>query len=224
MNELAPITIEPEGRADASIILMHGLGADGHDFEPLVPELDLPSSLHLRWVFPQAPVRQVTVNGGMAMRAWYDIEGMDPQAAEDEPGIRESARFIEELIRADRDNGIPAKRIVLAGFSQGGAMALHVALRWPERICGIAALSCYLPLGSLLAAEASPAINGLPVFMAHGTSDPVVALAMAETARDALRSRGCAVDWHTYPMGHGVCEKEVADLRAWILLALRTAG
>jgi len=217
MNEQGKVLIQPRNPPDAVVILLHGLGADGHDFEPLVPELHLPDSPAIRWVFPHAPVRAVTVNGGYRMRAWYDVIAMDAQAPEDETGIRESARTVGSLIRAERERGIPSDRIVLAGFSQGGAVALFTALRWSERLAGVAALSCYLPLSGRLPAEAHPANTALPVFMAHGTADPVVPLQLAEAARDLLTAMGHDLAWHTYPMQHGVCQQEVGDLREWLL-------
>ena len=217
---LDTVEIEPRTAADAAVVLMHGLGADGHDFESLVPELRLPIAPPVRWVFPHAPVRPVTINGGWRMRAWYDIVAIDRRAPEDEAGIRESAEAIGALVRRERERGVPAERIVLAGFSQGGAMALFTALRWPERLGGVVALSCYLPLGAALAAEAHPANAAVPIFMAHGTMDPIVPAALGEGTRDLLRSRGYDVEWHEYPMPHSVCAPEVEDLRAWLLRAL----
>jgi phospholipase/carboxylesterase len=217
---LETVEADPGTAADAAVVLMHGLGADGHDFESLVPELRLPVSPSVRWVFPHAPVRPVTINGGHRMRAWYDIVALDRGAAEDDRGIRQSAEAIGALVRRERSRGIPADRIVLAGFSQGGAMALFTALRWPERLGGVAALSCYLPLAAALPAEAHPANAAVPVFMAHGTMDPIVPSALGEGSRDLLRSRGYEVEWRTYPMPHSVCAPEVDDLRAWLLRAL----
>ncbi len=219
------VEVEPgTAAADAAVVLMHGLGADGHDFESLVPELRLPSSPSLRWVFPHAPVRPVTINGGTRMRAWYDIAAIDRRATEDEAGIRESAQAIGALVRRERERGVRAERIVLAGFSQGGAMALFTALRWPERLGGVVGLSCYLPLAAALGAEAHPANAAVPVFMAHGTLDPIVPVALGEGTRDLLRSRGYDVEWHDYPMPHSVCAPEVGDLRAWLLRALPPRG
>jgi phospholipase/carboxylesterase len=218
---LETVEIEPRtAAADAAVVLMHGLGADGHDFESLVPELRLPSSPSVRFVFPHAPVRPVTINGGHRMRAWYDIAGLDRRALEDDAGIRQSAEAIGELVRREQGRGIAADRIVLAGFSQGGAMALFTALRWPERLGGVVALSCYMPVGGTLPAEAHPANAAVPVFMAHGTMDPIVPTALGEGSRDLLRSRGYDVEWHTYPMPHSVCAPEVDHLRAWLLRAL----
>ena len=227
MSGLRLDTVEVEPRAaaaDAAVVLMHGLGADGHDFESLVPELRLGKAPPVRWVFPHAPERPVTINGGYRMRAWYDIVAIDRRAVEDEAGIRESSEAIGALVRRERERGIPADRIVLAGFSQGGAMALFAGLRWPERLGGIVALSCYLPLAAKLPAEAHPANAAVPVFMAHGTMDPIVPSALGEGSRDLLRSRGYDVEWHTYPMPHSVCAPEIDDLRAWLLRALPSRG
>jgi len=213
---LETVEIEPQTAAGAAVVLMHGLGADGHDFESLVPELHLPAP-SVRWVFPHAPVRPVTINGGQRMRAWYDIAGIDRRAPEDETGIRASAEDIGALVRRERERGVAADRIVLAGFSQGGAMALFTALRWPERLAGAVALSCYLPLAATLPAEAHPANAAVPIFMAHGTFDPLVPTPLGEGSRDLLRSRGYDVAWHSYPMPHSVCAQEVADLREWLV-------
>jgi phospholipase/carboxylesterase len=219
-RRLETIEVEPRAAADAAVVLMHGLGADGHDFESLVPELRLPVSPSIRWVFPHAPVRPVTINSGFQMRAWYDIVGLDRRSPEDEAGIRESAEAIGALVRRERERGIAADRLVLAGFSQGGAMALFTALRWPERLAGVVGLSTYLPLAAKLQEEAHPANAAAPVFMAHGTFDPIVPPALGEGSRDLLRSRGHDVEWHTYPMPHSVCGDEVRDLRGWLLRAL----
>jgi len=221
---LETVEVEPRAEADAAVVLMHGLGADGHDFESLVPELRLPASPAVRWVFPHAPVRPVTINGGARMRAWYDIGGFDRHAREDEAGIRESAEGVFSLVHRERERGIAAGRIVVAGFSQGGAMALFAALRWPERLAGIVALSTYLPLAPKLEKEAHPANAAAPVFMAHGTFDPILPLALGEGSRDLLRSRGHDVEWHAYPMPHSVCSDEVRDLRGWLLRALPAPG
>lgn len=219
-GRLPAFEIEPGRPADASIILMHGLGADGHDFEALVFELRLPEVPAIRWVFPHAPVRPVTLNGGMPMRAWYDIAGLERRSEEDESGIRASAKAIRELVHRERERGVPADRIVLAGFSQGGAMALFTALREPVRLGGVLALSTYLPLAGLLEAEADPANASTPIFMAHGALDPIVPIALAESTRDLLRSRDYEVSWHTYAMPHSVTAEEVADVRGWLLRIL----
>jgi phospholipase/carboxylesterase len=219
-TRLDTVEVSPPLPARASVILMHGLGADGHDFESLVPELHMPEATAIRWVFPDAPVRPVTLNGGVRMRAWYDIVSIDRRAVEDEVGIRESADGLRALVRRERERGIPARRIVLAGFSQGGAMALFTALREAERLAGVLALSTYLPLARTLAAEAHPANAAVSIFMAHGTLDPIVPLSLGEASRDRLRSRGYEVEWRTYAMAHGVCAEEVADVRQWLLRVL----
>ena len=214
------VEIEPRSRADASVVLLHGLGADGHDFESLVPELRLPASTAVRWVFPHAPVRPVTINGGARMRAWYDITGFDRRALQDEAGIRESAETVRTLVEREHERGIASDRIVLAGFSQGGAIALFAGLRQPARLAGILALSTYLPLADRLAAEAHPANAAVPILLAHGTSDPIVPLALAEGSRALLRERGYEVDFRTYPMPHSLCAEEVTDIREWLIRVL----
>jgi phospholipase/carboxylesterase len=203
----------PRAAAEAAVIWLHGLGADGHDFEPIVPELRLESALRVRFVFPHAPVQPVTINGGYAMRAWYDI-GNDRR--QDEAGIRASQARVEALIARERTRGVTARRIVLAGFSQGGAIALQTALRHPERLAGVLALSTYLPLAETLAAEAHPANRDAPIFMAHGTQDPLIPLARAAASRDTLRALGYDVQWREYPMPHSVCAEEIAEIGAWL--------
>ena len=197
-----------------SVLWLHGLGADGHDFEPIVPELEV--GIPVRFVFPHAPVRPVTINGGMAMRAWYDILGFDRRAQEDAAGIRASAAAVTLLIDRELERGIPSDRIVLAGFSQGGAIALHTALREPRALAGVLALSTYLPLQSTLARERSAANAGMPIFMAHGTGDSVLPLALAEASRRALEALGYGVEWHSYSMAHSVCVEEVSAIGAWL--------
>jgi len=205
------------GRAPASaVIWLHGLGADGHDFEPLVPELVLPGERAVRFIFPHAPMRPVTLNGGFAMRAWYDITAIDRRAPEDESGIRTSQAAVETLIRRENSRGIAAERIVLAGFSQGGAMALFTGTRYAQRLAGIMGLSCYQVLAKRLDAERVPANQSTPVFLAHGTQDPVVPLALGEESRRQLEAAGYPVEWHTYSMPHAVCPQEVADIGAWL--------
>ena len=201
------------GAVDASIIWLHGLGADGHDFEPIVPELPLPAGLRARFVFPHAPVQSVTINYGHVMPAWYDVYGDGRQDAD---GIRVSQGRIEALIARERARGVSTRRIVLAGFSQGGAIALQTGLRHPERLAGILALSTYLPLAETLGAEANPANRDVPIFMAHGTEDPVIPLQRAAISRDQLRKLGHQVEWHEYPMPHAVCPEEIADVGAWL--------
>jgi phospholipase/carboxylesterase len=221
-TELDTVVIEPAGTAQAAIIWMHGLGADAHDFEPLVPHLQWPASPGLRFIFPNAPVRQVTINNGMRMRAWYDILSMDIPQRQDEAGIRDSGRLIERLIVQQREQGIPGERIILAGFSQGGAMALHAGLRYPERLAGILALSAYLPLAETVASEAHPANTGVPIMMTHGDHDPVIAPRHALASRDHLQSSGYKIDWHVYPMAHEVCWEEIKDIRDWLGRVLGT--
>ncbi len=206
------------------MILLHGLGADGHDFEPLAAELGLLESPAVRWVFPHAPIRPVTINGGTRMRAWYDILGLDRRSVQDEAGIRESARNVWALVARERERRIAADRIVLAGFSQGGAIALFAGLRSPERLAGILALSTYVPLAESLDAEAHPANAAVPIFMAHGTFDPLVPLSLGEGSRELLAARGYDVDWHAYPMPHRVCPEEVADIRRWLVRVLPPRG
>ena len=219
-NDSDSVLVEPRSPARTSVILLHGLGADGHDFESIVPELRLPDSMATRFVFPHAPVRPVTLNGGHRMRAWYDLYGLDRSSHEDETGIRQSAEAAHRLIRRESERGIAADRIVLAGFSQGGAVALFAGLRYPERLAGILALSTYLPLAATLEAEAHPANAAVSIFMAHGTLDPVVALGLAQHSKDALLARGLPVDWRTYRMPHSVSAEEIADIRAWLLEVL----
>ena len=197
-----------------SVIWLHGLGADGSDFVPIVPALGLRTPV--RFVFPHAPMRPVTINGGMVMRAWYDVLTLEGVRQEDETGIRESARRVEGLIAAEVARGVAPARVILAGFSQGGAMALHVGLRHAARLGGLLVLSAYLPLAHAVLAEASPAGRGTPVFLGHGTQDPLIPLARARKARDALAALGCPVEYHEYPIGHTVADAEIRDLAAWL--------
>ncbi|MEY4761549.1 MAG: hypothetical protein RLZZ200_1405 [Pseudomonadota bacterium] len=211
------VVLSPEGRAaDAAVIWLHGLGADGHDFVPLVPELGLPPSAAIRFVFPHAQVRPVTINNGYSMRAWYDITALNAAGRDDETGIRESSQRILAYIARERVAGVPSNRIVLAGFSQGGAMALYTGLRHDEPLGGILALSTYLPLKAKLPAEAHAANRQVPILMCHGTRDPVVTHALGAASRDALVAQGYAVDWREYPMEHSLCPPEIADLTAWL--------
>lgn len=204
----------------ASILILHGLGADGRDFVPVAEHLDLSSVGPVRFVFPSAPVIPVTINGGYAMPAWYDILGADLIARQDEAGMRRTQAAIEQLIAREVERGIPAGRIVLAGFSQGCAMALHTGLRHRERLAGIAGLSGYLPLADKLALERSPANFDVPVFLAHGLDDDVVVIERATRSRDQLTSLGYAVQWHDYAMAHSVCPEEIADLQQWLCQVL----
>ncbi|MBV2180440.1 dienelactone hydrolase family protein [Castellaniella sp. MT123] len=203
-----------------SVIWLHGLGADGHDFEPVVPELAHPDLPDIRFVFPHAPVRPVTLNQGMSMRAWFDLYGLDRDAHEDIDGIRTTRHAVTDLIAREAERGIPQERIVLAGFSQGCAMALYTGLRLEHRLAGLIGLSGYLPLRNTLAAELHPANAATPIFMAHGTDDMVVPLAFAETSRDAMTRLGCAVEWHTYPMPHGLHPQELDDIRMFLVRVL----
>jgi len=220
---LETIEVETAPNPRASIIWLHGLGADGHDFEPIVPELGLPKTLAARFVFPHAPMRAVTINGGAVMRAWYDVVAAGGDRREVEPGVRESARQIEALIDRERSRGVTDSAIVLAGFSQGGAMALHTGLRHRERLAGIMALSCFLPLADAVSAEASPANRDVPIFMAHGTHDPMIPLARGHRARDLLVGLGYQTAWHEYRMPHSVCAEEVADISDWLTKILPSA-
>jgi phospholipase/carboxylesterase len=210
------VRLEPAQPPRAAVIWLHGLGADGHDFVPIVPELNLPPELAVRFVFPHAPVRPVTINGGMRMRAWYDIYSLTRGDRQDEAGIRASAAiaqgFIEEQVRA----GIPRQRIVLAGFSQGGAIALHTGLRQSEALAGILALSTYLPLHDRLPAELTAAGRSMPILMCHGLYDQVLPLPLGAATRDGLRALGCHVEWRDYPMQHQVCAEEIADISTWL--------
>ena len=213
---LAPIEIETGPQPTATVILMHGLGADGNDFVPICNELDLGAIGPVRFVFPNAPVMPVTVNGGHAMPAWYDIYGANLEQREDDAGLRRSMAAIEALIANEKARGIAARRIVIAGFSQGCAMALLTGLRHTERLAGIAALSGYLPLAASTAAERSPANRDVPIFQAHGQRDGVIPIARAIASRDALIALGYAVDWHAYGMEHSVCMEEIDDLGRWL--------
>lgn len=217
MSELLPtVEIEPAVPATATVIWLHGLGADGHDFEPVVPELGLPAGHAIRFVFPHAPRRPVSVNGGFVMRAWYDILGFDGPVTEDAAGIRASAVQIGTLIARENARGIADDRIVLAGFSQGAAMTLHAGLRHPRRLAGLLALSGYLPLATTLAAERSPANAGTPVFLAHGEIDAVVRFPRGTATREALQRLGWQPEWHDYPIGHEVCWEELRDIGAFL--------
>ncbi|CAM0997117.1 Putative esterase [Rhodanobacter sp. Root179] len=199
-----------------SIIWLHGLGADGHDFAPIVPELVDPAWPALRFVFPHAPVRPVTINNGMSMRAWYDITGFDLTSRQDEAGIRASVAETEALIAREHERGVPAERIILAGFSQGGAIALSAGVRHAQKLAGIVALSTYLPISATVASERHAANAATPIFWGHGTADPVVVLQRGSDSRNALQALGYTVDWHTYPMAHAVCAEEIGDLRHWL--------
>ena len=216
---LETIEIATGPAPSASVIWMHGLGADGHDFEPIVPELGLPGTLQVRFIFPNAPVRPVTLNMGMAMRAWYDIIEIGG-GREDGEGLRASQAAIEQLIAAEVARGIPASRIVLAGFSQGGAIAFQTGLRHPQRLAGIMALSTYLPLAGTVEDERSAANRDLPVFMAHGSVDPMISISRAQQSRKMLEALGYPLEWHEYPMPHSVCPQEITDISDWLVRTL----
>jgi phospholipase/carboxylesterase len=215
-DDSAPIEIETRPQPNASIIWLHGLGADGHDFESIVPELGLSGSPAVRFVFPHAPYRPVTVNGGATMRAWYDIAINERGFRQDEAHILESEQTLRRLIEQERERGIDSRRIVLAGFSQGAAIALHTGLRYPQPLAGIMALSMPVPLPERIASELNPANAHVPVFLAHGTQDQVVPYPMGEYGHRLLEQIGLPVEWHSYPMAHTVTMKEVADIRAWL--------
>jgi len=211
---LETIEIETGPQPIAAVIWLHGLGADGHDFEPIVPELRV--SVPVRFVFPHAPVRPVTINMGMAMRAWYDILQLGGGGPEDEDGIRASQLLLERLIAREAARGIDAARIVLAGFSQGGAIVLQTGLRHSTRLAGILALSTYLPLAKTLADERNRSNFDTPIFMAHGTLDDLIPVAWAEASRDGLEAIGYRLEWHAYPMGHAVCPEEIEAIGQWL--------
>ncbi|MDB6158410.1 MAG: carboxylesterase [Gammaproteobacteria bacterium] len=213
---LEAIEIETGRKPTGAVIWLHGLGADGHDFAPIVPQLVGPDERPLRFVFPHAPVRPVTINGGMPMRAWYDILGFDRGIPQDTAGIRASAAEAAELISRENQRGIPTKRIVLGGFSQGGAISLFAGPRHPEKLAGIMGLSCYLLLEDLLPAERTRVNYQTPIFLAHGTQDPVVDVRRGTEARQLLEAGGYPVEWHAYPMPHSVCPQEIEDIAAWL--------
>ena len=217
---LPSIELETAPNPTASVIWLHGLGADGNDFVPIVPELRLPQSLRVRFVFPHAPVRAVTINNGMRMRAWYDIAAADLNSRADLIGVRESQAQLEAFIVRETARGMPSERIVLAGFSQGGAIALYTGLRHAERLAGIMALSTYLIAPDKLATEASAANRGVPIFMAHGTADPVVRFQWGEASKGVLEAAGYPIEWHTYRMEHSVCLEEVQAIGAWLTKVL----
>ena len=218
-----PDTVEVGGEAqvDGTVIWLHGLGADGHDFEPIVPELNLAVHADIRFIFPHAPVRPVTINGGVPMRAWYDVISLDKSGPQDEAGIRDSAASVLQLIERERERGVDASRIVLAGFSQGGAIAMHTAMRVPQRLAGLMALSTWMPLASTIGeevvdnSESQP--RELPVLMTHGTFDPLLPLAAGQHAREIMQDAGFKVQWHEYPMAHAVCAEEISEIRKWLV-------
>ncbi len=210
------LTIDPRGPVRAAVIWLHGLGADKHDFEPFAAELNLPAELGVRFVFPNAPVRPVTINSGMRMRAWYDIYGFGAGLREDEAGIRESEATLRALVDAQKALGLPATKIVVAGFSQGGAIALQTGLRYAEPLAGILALSTYLPLAAAFESERSAASASTPIWMGHGSLDMLIPTAFAKVSRKTLEKMGYSVEWHEYPMEHSVCMEEIRDIAEWL--------
>jgi phospholipase/carboxylesterase len=216
MTETLPaIEIETKPKPSHAVIWLHGLGADGNDFVPVVKELKLPP-LGIRFVFPHAPMRPVTINGGFVMRAWYDIAYQELAFKEDERGLRESQKLIEELIVRENTRGIPSSRIVLAGFSQGGVMTFQTGLRQSKPLAGLMALSSYVPMSPMIEVERNAASNSVPVFMGHGITDNIVPLALGKMSRDTLTKLGYKVDWHQYTMPHSVCAEELADIGVWL--------
>lgn len=210
------VTLDPASPPTSAVIWLHGLGADGFDFVPIVEELRLPPPLAVRFIFPHAAPRPVTINNGFVMRAWYDIKGFGPDRAEDDVGIRESDAVVRKYIDQQIAQGIAANRIAIAGFSQGGAIALQTGLRYPQRLAGVMALSTYLPLRAAVASEAAAANRDIPILMCHGLRDPIVPAELGEASRDVLQSLGYQVEWHGYPMEHQVCAAEIGDIARWL--------
>lgn len=210
------IVLDPSTAADAAVIWLHGLGADGSDFVPIVNELRLPPTLAVRFIFPHARPRPVTINNGFVMRAWYDITSLGPDRTEDEAGIRESAGVVRRYIEEQNAKGIASERIVIAGFSQGGAIAMHAGLRYPHRLAGVMALSTYLPLQQTVATEAAAANRDMPILMCHGLRDAMVPATLGKAARDVLQGLGYTIEWQAYPMEHQVCMEEVLDISKWL--------
>lgn len=219
-----PVVLEAPGDHTSTVIWLHGLGADGHDFETIVPALGLPAEHGVKFIFPHAPKQAVTVNNGLVMRAWYDIKQVNLRREVDEAGIRASAELIRPYIEAEIEKGIPAERIILAGFSQGGVMALHIGLRYPETLAGILALSTYLGLPDALAREANSANKAIPILMAHGYYDPIIDIDQARASADVLRSLSYPVEWHEFHMEHAVVMEEITLIGEWLRarLALKT--
>jgi phospholipase/carboxylesterase len=210
------VVLSPATAPSASVLVLHGLGADGWDFVPIVQELHLPDSLPVRFVFPHAPVRPITVNNGYEMRGWYDIRDFSITGREDVEGMTESADRISGYVRREGELGVPPERVVLAGFSQGGAVALHTGLRYPERLGGIVALSTYLPFRSRVEAEISQTNRDVPILMCHGRHDSVVSYELGETSRDVLRDHGYEVEWHAFPFAHEVSLDEITLVAEWL--------
>ena len=217
---LESVIVETGPTPDACIIWLHGLGADGHDFEPIVPELELPADLQVRCVFPHAPGMPVTINNGMAMRAWYDFESLEFGLGENRAHIEDSIGRVTALVDAECAHGFSAERVIIAGFSQGGVIAQHVGIRYPQRLAGIMALSTYLPMADELEARMTLANRGLPVFFAHGEMDNVIPIAAAHHARKWLKDHGFAIESHDYPMAHAVSLEELAAIRHWLMARL----
>ena len=217
---LSCVEVDPGTPAQAAIIWLHGLGADGHDFEPLASQLQAFLKIPTRFIFPHAPHRPVTINGGYNMRAWYDIAALDLSQSEDEEGIHASTMLLDSLIQREMRRGIASRRIVLAGFSQGGAIALHTGIRYPHRLAGILALSTYLPLAATAAAERHEANRDIPIFMGHGSQDAIVSLTHALASKGLLEKFDYSVEWHTYEMPHSVCQEEVYDIARWLTRTL----
>ena len=218
---LDAIEIETGADPDAAVIWMHGLGDDGRGWSEVVPSLGLPPHLAIRFIFPHAPVMSVTINNGMRMRAWYDIRQANVNERADIAGVQRSQAQVDALLAREAARGVTANRTLLAGFSQGGVIALHAGLRFPSRLAGIVALSTYLVAPDQLSDQASAANRDVPIFMAHGMLDPTISHALGEMSRDYLAQRGYAIDWHAYPMAHSVCAEEIADLRRWLSVRLR---
>lgn len=215
-GELETVEISTGPNPTAAVVWLHGLGADGHDFEPIVPQLTWPGVPDIRYVFPHAPIRPVTINGGMPMRAWYDILTLTSARGHDRDGVVDSVNRVASLLDREISNGIPSDRIILAGFSQGGAIALQLALRYPRPLAGVIALSSYLLFADRIEDQRSDANASLPAFVAHGSVDPVVPIAMGESAARVLEAMGHPVEWHTYPMAHAVSPEEIQHLAAWM--------
>ena len=214
---LTAIQIDTQVDPDCAIIWLHGLGANGHDFVPIVEQLDLPKTLHARFIFPHAPIQTVSLNNGIQMPAWFDVYGLDRNSKEDAGGIDKISNEIDELINQQIAYGMSANRIVLAGFSQGGALALYAGLRFPERLAGLLGISCYLPLRHGLNDYAASADRSLPIFLAHGLYDEVVSIEFAQLARELLEQQKFHIHWLEYPCSHTVCPQEIADIRTWLL-------
>lgn len=214
------VIIEPPEPADAAVIWLHGLGADGHDFEPIVPHLGVHNTRHIRFVFPHAPQIPVTINGGYVMRAWYDVVDVDLRRRADEKGVRGSEQILRDYVAQELAEGLDSKRIVVAGFSQGGAIALHMGLRYPKPLAGILALSTYLPLPEAVAVERHASNASVPIFLAHGQYDPVIPFEAGANSRTQLESLGYRVEWHSYPMPHAVSPDEITDIAVWLSTVL----